>query len=296
MVPGFRYAQSGLQPQGRSIVRSVMRHIRTLSLLIASAVFCLALAGPSRAAPCGGDFNPWLADFKREAATQGISQRAIGAALEGVTVDPAVLSRDRGQHVFSQTFEQFSGRMISADRMRRGGALLARQAAIFARIERQFGVPGPVLTAIWGLETDFGVNQGKFSIIRSVATLAHDCRRPDKFRAELFDALRIVDRGDMTPAELRGDWAGEIGQTQFLPPSYLKYGVDFDGNGKRDLIHSSADALASTANYLKGYGWRRGEPWDEGTENFKVILEWNKAKVYAKTIAAFAERLAAGSR
>jgi lytic murein transglycosylase len=273
-----------------------MRHMRMLSLSIGSALFCLALAGPSRAAPCGGDFNAWLADFKREAATQGISQRAIGSALDGIAADPAVLSRDRGQRVFSQTFEQFSGRMISADRMRRGTALLARHAAVFARIERQFGVPGPVLTAIWGLETDFGVNQGRFSIIRSVATLAHDCRRTDKFRAELFDVLRIVDRGDMTPGELRGDWAGEIGQTQFLPSSYVKFAVDFDGDGKRDLIHSAPDALASTANFLKGYGWRRGEPWSEGSENFNVLLEWNKARVYAKTIAAFAERLAASSR
>src|SRR5215470_2435728 len=273
-----------------------MRHIRMLSLSIAGALFCIALAGSSRAAPCGGDFNAWLADFKREAATQGISQRAIGSALDGIAADPAVLSRDRRQGVFSQTFEQFSGRMISADRMRRGTALLGRHAAVFARIERQFGVPGPVLTAIWGLETDYGVNQGRFSIIRSVATLAHDCRRTDKFRAELFDVLRIVDRGDMTPAELRGDWAGEIGQTQFLPSSYVKFAVDFDRNGKRDLIHSAPDALGSTPNYLKSYGWRRGEPWSEGSENFNVLLEWNKARVYAKTIAAFAERLAASSR
>jgi lytic murein transglycosylase len=273
-----------------------MKSVRMLLLSTGSALFFLARVGPSLAAPCGGDFNTWLAEFKREAASQGISQRAIGAALEGVTADPAVLSRDHGQRVFSQTFEQFSGRMISADRMRRGTALLARHAATFTRIERQFGVPGPVLTAIWGLETDYGVNQGRFSIIRSVATLAHDCRRPDKFRAELLDTLRIVDRGDMAPGELRGDWAGEIGQTQFLPSSYLKYAVDFDGNGKRDLIHSAPDALASTANYLKGYGWRRGEPWSEGSGNFNVLLEWNKARVYAKTIAAFAERLAASSR
>jgi lytic murein transglycosylase len=267
-----------------------------LSASTAAVLSCLALAGPSRAASCGGDFDAWLEDFKREAAEQGISQRAIASSLDGVTSDPAVLSRDRGQRVFTQTFEQFSGRMISPDRMRKGTAMLARQTAMFARIERQFGVPGPVLVAIWGLETDFGVNQGKYSIIRSVATLAHDCRRPDKFRAELFDTLRIVDRGDMTPAELHGQWAGEIGQTQFLPSSYLKYAVDFDGNGRRDLIHSAPDALASTANYLKSYGWRRGEPWGEGTENFNVILEWNKAGVYARTIAAFAERLAAGSR
>src|SRR5215831_18122638 len=281
---------------GRLIARPIMKSIRTLFPSIAGAMFCMAFAGPSLAASCGGDFETWLAEFKREAASQGISQRAIASALDGMTADPAVLSRDRGQRVFSQSFEQFSGRMISADRMRKGTAMLARHAGTFVGIERQFGVPGPVLTAIWGLETDFGVNQGKFSIIRSVATLAHDCRRPDKFRAELLDTLRIVDRGDMAPAELRGDWAGEIGQTQFLPSSYLKYGVDFDGNGKRDLIHSSADALASTANYLKGYGWRRGEPWGEDTPNFAVILEWNKAKVYARTIALFADRLAAATQ
>jgi len=281
---------------GRLIARPIMKSIRTLLPSIAGAMFCIAFAGPSLAASCGGDFETWLTEFKREAASQGISQRAIASALDGVTADPAVLSRDRGQRVFSQSFEQFSGRMISADRMRKGTAVLARYAGTFAGIERQFGVPGPVLTAIWGLETDYGVNQGRFSIIRSVATLAHDCRRPDKFRGELFALLRIVERGDMTPGELRGDWAGEIGQTQFLPSSYLKFAVDFDGNGKRDLIHSAPDALASTANYLKSYGWRRGEPWSEGTGNFNVLLEWNKARVYAKTIAAFAERLAGGAR
>ncbi len=259
-------------------------------------MICIALAGPAFAATCGGDFDTWLTDFKREAASQGISQKTLGSALDGVVADPAVLSRDRGQHVFTQTFEQFSGRMISADRMRKGTSLLTQHAAMFARIERQFGVPGPVLTAIWGLETDYGVNQGRFSIIRSVATLAHDCRRADKFRAELLDVLRIIERGDMTAGELRGDWAGEIGQTQFLPSSYLQFAVDFDGNGRRDLIHSVPDALASTANYLKSHGWHRGEPWAEGSENFNVLLEWNKARVYAKTIALFAERLAAGSR
>jgi lytic murein transglycosylase len=267
-------------------------HMRSWLLGVALSA---AFAAPSPAAQCGGDFGSWLAEFSREAAAQGVSQRTLSSALGGLAPDPNVLSRDRSQRVFQQSFEQFSGRMISPDRMRRGPALLTRYAATFAGIERQFGVPGPVLVAIWGLETDFGVNQGKFSIIRSVATLAHDCRRPDKFRGELLASLRIVDRGDMSPEELRGDWAGEIGQTQFLPSSYLKYAVDFDGNGRRDLIHSAPDALASTANYLKGYGWRRGEGWDEGTGNFSVLLEWNKARVYAKTIALFADRLA-GSR
>jgi lytic murein transglycosylase len=278
---------------GPPIARPLMQSIRTWLASIALALISIALGGPSRAAPCGGDFGAWLADFKREAATQGISQRTISSALDGVVDDPVTLTRDHSQRVFTQTFEQFSGRMISPDRLRKAPALMAQYAATFARIERQFGVPAPVLVAIWGLETDFGVNQGKFSIIRSVATLAHDCRRTDKFRAELLDVLRIVERGDMTPAELRGDWAGEIGQTQFLPSSYVQFAVDFDGNGKRDLIHSAPDALASTANYLKSKGWRRGEPWGEGTANFDVILEWNKARVYAKTIALFAEKLAA---
>jgi lytic murein transglycosylase len=269
--------------------------IRNLLPSVTCAMILMA-CGPSRAAQCGGDFDPWLADFKREAATQGISQRTISAALDGLTEDPATLARDRSQHVFTQTFEQFSGRMISADRMRKGPAQLAKLGSMFDRIEKEFGVPGPVLVAIWGLETDFGVNQGKFSIIRSVATLAHDCRRSDRFQAELLDTLRIIDRGDMTPAELHGQWAGEIGQTQFQPSSYLQYAVDFDGNGKRDLIRSAPDALASTGNFLKNKGWRRGEPWGEGTPNFDVILEWNKARVYAKTIALFADKLAAASR
>jgi lytic murein transglycosylase len=281
---------------GDLIERSVMQSMRTAFWSIGIALTCIALSNPSRAAMCGGDFDTWLTDFKREAAGEGISERAMAAALEGLSPDPAVLSRDRGQHVFTQTFEQFSGRMISSDRMRKGTAQLVQRAATFAQIERQFGVPGPVLTAIWGLETDYGVNQGRFSIVRSVATLAHDCRRAEKFRGELLDVLRIIDRGDMTAGELRGDWAGEIGQTQFLPSSYLQFAVDFDRNGKRDLIHSAPDALASTANYLKSHGWRPGEPWGEDTANFAVLLEWNKARVYAKTIALFAERLAAGSR
>jgi membrane-bound lytic murein transglycosylase B len=153
-------------------------------------------------------------------------------------------------------------------------------------------VPGPVLVAIWGLETDFGVNQGKFSTIRSLATLAFDCRRSDKFRDELLDALRILDRGDISLGEMRGAWAGEIGQTQFLPSVYLKFAVDFDGLGHRDLIRSSPNALASTANYLKNYGWTRDAQWAPGSPNFNALQKWNESEVYAKTVAYFATRLA----
>jgi lytic murein transglycosylase len=260
-----------------------------------AACVLIALSATASAAPCrSGSFESWIEGFKREAAALGISQRTLASALNGVTYDPGIVSRDHSQGVFRQSFEQFAGRMVSADRLQKGASLLRRQAALFSGIEQKFGVPGPVLVAIWGLETDFGVNQGRFPTIQSLATLAYDCRRSELFQAELLDALRIIDRGDMTSSEMRGAWAGEIGHTQFLPSSYLKYAVDYDGKGRRDLIRSAADALASTANYLKGYGWRRGEPWTPGSANFDVLLQWNKSQVYSKTIAHFATRLSGG--
>ena len=263
---------------------------------VSAFVWLIACAGPAAAAsaPCGGDFSAWLEGFKQEAAAQGVSPNAIQSALAGVTYDAAIIARDHAQGVFHQSFEQFSGRMVPP-RLSRGERMLQQYGATFSRIEQQFGVPGAVIVAIWGLETDFGANSGHFPTIRALATLAYDCRRPDKFRGELLAALRIVERGDMSASDMRGAWAGEIGQTQFLPSSYLKYAVDYDGNGRRDLIHSVPDVLASTANYLKGYGWQKGQPWGEGTANFQVLLQWNASQVYTKTVAYFAERLAAGS-
>jgi lytic murein transglycosylase len=261
---------------------------RIVLLLLALAAWSVPAHA---AAPCGGDFGAWLQSVKTDAAAAGVSQRTIQSALAGVTFDPSIIARDHAQGVFRQSFEQFSGRMVPP-RLARAQRLLQQYGATFNRIEAQFGVPGAVIVAIWGLETDFGANSGKSATIRSLASLAYDCRRPDKFRGELIAALQIVDRGDMAPSDLRGAWAGEIGQTQFLPSSYLKYAVDYDGNGRRDLIHSVPDVLASTANYLKGYGWKRGQPWGEGTENFQVLLQWNASQVYTKTVAYFAQQLA----
>ncbi len=254
---------------------------------------CVVLCiGPGSATDCQhGSFDSWLAGFKQEAAEQGISQGTIASALSGIAFDPAIISRDRAQGVFQQSFERFSARMVSPDRLRKGANMLKRYGSILGRIEERYGVPGPVLVAIWGLETDFGVNQGKFSTIRSLATLADDCRRSQKFHSELLDALRIIERGDLTSDEMRGAWAGEIGQTQFLPSSYLKFAVDFDGLGHRDLIRSTPNALASTANYLKSYGWTLDQPWTSGSANFDVLLKWNASEVYAKTVAYFATRL-----
>ena len=256
-------------------------------------VVCFVLwVGPGIAAECQRDnFDNWLEAFKHEASAQGLSQRTIASALNGVAYDPAVIARDRSQSVFQQSFEQFSGRAVSPSRLRKGANMLKRYGSILERIEERYGAPGPVLVAIWGLESDYGVNQGKFSTIRSLATLAFDCRRSEKFRTELLDALRVVERGDLTPSEMIGAWAGEIGQTQLLPSSYLSFAVDFDGYGHRDLIHSPPNALASTANYLKKYGWTRDQPWTEGSANFRALQKWNEFEVYAKTVAYFATRL-----
>jgi lytic murein transglycosylase len=240
-----------------------MRRPGLLGFSVALAVAanaCTAFADTS----CRGrqSFDDFLAGLRQEAARQGTSEGAL-AALDGITYDERVFTQDRGQPTLSQSFLEFAGRVVSAGRLQRGRALLQEHAKTFARIERDYGVPGPVIVAFWGLETDYGGYMGEFSSLRSLATLAYDCRRPDYFRAELFDALRIVDRGDIRPGDMRGAWAGELGQVQFTPSNYLKYAVDYDGDGRRDLVGSVPDALASTANYLKSLGWRGGEPWLE---------------------------------
>jgi lytic murein transglycosylase len=269
----------------RLLFRACFRIFALSAVLVTPAV-------PALAASCGtGSFEAWLADFKTEAAAKGIAQSAIASGLSGVTLDRTILARDHSQQVFSQSFEEFSGRMVPP-RLARGVNMMKHYGSVLTRIEQRYGVPGEVLVAIWGLETDYGVNIGKFPTFRSLATLAYDCRRSEMFRAELMDALRIVERGDLAPSEMRGAWAGEIGQTQFMPSSYVKFAVDFDENGRRDLLRSAPDVLASTANFLASYGWQRGKDWEPGSTNFGVIQQWNKSEVYAKTIGYFASQLA----
>jgi lytic murein transglycosylase len=274
------------------------RLVRTALTAAARAAAAIPGIAPARAAQCGDSgegFDPWLAGFKQEAARQGISAAVVESALADAAYDASVISHDRGQRVFQQGFAQFSAHRITPYALRKGRSLLLRWAGPLRRIEARYGVPGAVLVAIWGLETGFGASSGEFPTFSALATLAYDCRRAERFRAELLDALRIVQRGDLEPAQMRGAWAGEIGQTQFMPSSYLKYAVGADGGRGGDLIDNPADALASTANFLQANGWRRGARWDEGEPNFAALLEWNAASVYARTIAAFADRLAAAA-
>ena len=262
--------------------------------ILAFSLFAFAGIAQAEAVQCGknpSQFPAWLETFKDYARSQGISQRTINVAFEGVTYDPRVIKLDRNQKHFKQPFEVYAKRVVSPGRVAKGKQLMKQYASTLARIEKSFGVPAPILIAIWGMETDFGAGSGNMATMRSVATLAFDCRRTDFFQEQLLDALIIVERGDLTPAQMKGAWAGELGQTQFMPSSYVRFAIDFDGDGHANLRGSPIDVLASTANYLKGYGWQRGGSWEPGSANFNVLRQWNKAEVYAKSAALFADKL-----
>lgn len=248
--------------------------------IVASALMTLAAAGPALALQCNHkqSFDSWLDGMRREAVSSGISRRTVNSVLGSVRYNPAIIRRDRSRGVFAQDFLKFSGRMVSGHRMKHGRARLKKYRKSFDRIEKEFGVPGAVIVGFWGLETDFGVNTGDSPILGALATLAYDCRRPEMFHDQLLAALKIVDRGDLRREQMVGAWAGELGQTQFLPTHYLEFGVDFDGNGHVDLRKSVPDVLASTANLLKHYGWQRGEPWLQEV-NVPRKLPWHEAEL-----------------
>jgi lytic murein transglycosylase len=265
-------------------------------MFLVRAVFLfvlLVVATPSFAARCGGDFNSFIDSMASEAQAAGVSASVTSAALGGLQEDGSVLAFDRRQrYTFNKSFEQYVSTRVGAGRINGGRAMLQRHAALLSRIEARFGVPRQILVAIWGLETDFGRgDMGKLPVIRTLATLAHDCRRSELFQGELLAALKIVQRGDLPLRDLIGAYAGEIGQTQFLPSSYIKYGVDFDGDGRVDLRHSVADVLASTANLLHTNGFQMGGSYAEGSANFDAMREWNHAVIYRKTIGYFADQL-----
>jgi membrane-bound lytic murein transglycosylase B len=246
-------------------------------LRLRTILFCtLIFAAPAGAATCGGDFHVFLSAMSREAAAAGISRAVIDSAFAGLTPDGAVLAFDRRQRgTFRMSFEHYAATRVIPARIKRAKQLTQRHAVLLARIEHQFGVPAALLMAIWTLETDNGTgDMGKLPVIRTLA------------------ALQILQRGDLSQRDLIGAYAGEIGQTQFLPSSCIKYGVDYDGSGHVDLRHSIPDVLASTADLLKKNGWRADAPFGEGTANFEVMREWNRSEVYRKTMVLFAERLA----
>ena len=240
-------------------------------------------------AACGGDFQTFLQGIRHEAESKGLSQAAVDAAVAAMRIDPKVLAADNAQGVFAQTWQQFATRMVNNYRLVQGKANLKKYADTFARVEAETGVPGPVIASFWGLETDYGAVLGNFDTLAALATLAHDCRRPALFRPHLIAAIEIVDKGYLTPEQMKGAWAGEIGQTQLLPEEYIAFGSDGDGNRTVDLRNDTPDVLVTTGKYLRSLGWKSGEPW---LEEIKVpsSFPWDRAALVNKEPrSAFAE-------
>jgi lytic murein transglycosylase len=258
------------------------KRLRQAARALVLAVAAISASAPALAQQCGGanGFNSWLQQFKQAAAAQGISAGTL-AALDSVRFDQRVINADRRQGVFSQSFLEFAGRMADGYRLGLGRSQLRKHASTFARVEQQYGVPGAVIAAFWGLETDFGANLGDFPTIQSLATLARDCRRPGQFRPELIAALTLLDHGDLALSDMKGAWAGEIGQMQFVPTEYVATAVDFDGDGKRNLVRSVPDVLASSAALLKKHGWRAGQPWLEEVR-VPADMPWPEADLAIK--------------
>jgi lytic murein transglycosylase len=268
---------------------------RISAAVVALAAAVLMIAAPAFAAQCGGSsYENFLSQMQKDALAAGVNQQTISMAFAGLSPDQTVLAFDRRQHgmFHSKSFEDYARTRVIPARINRAKQLMARYADLLSRVEKQYGVPRELIMAIWTMETDNGTgDMGKLPVVRTLSSLAWDCRRTDLFQGELIAALKILQRGDLPMKDLIGAYAGEIGQTQFLPSSYIKYGVDYDGDGRVDLRHSVPDVLASTANLLKTNGWQAGQPYHEGTPNFEAMHEWNHSEIYRKTLVLFAEQL-----
>ena len=252
------------------------------------AMICLSLflasAAPAWSAACGDTgtgFDGWKKGYAAEAKANGVGTRGL-SALSGANYARATIRADRAQHSFKLGLDAFMRKRGSAAIVSRGRALKAQNARLFAKIEERYGVPAGPLIAIWGMETAFGSFTGKQNTISAVATLAYDCRRPEYFREQLVAALKLVDHGVLSASSV-GAMHGEVGQTQFLPKNVLLYGADGDGGGVN--LNKKADALASTANFLKAHGWRRGAGYQPGEPNFAALQGWNAASVYQRALA-----------
>ena len=262
---------------------------------LAVALFATLISlPPSLAATCGNTsagFNRWVGEAKKEAAAKGFNQRTINATLGNVSYSRKTINADRNQKSFKLSLNQFMKKRGAATIVRQGKQLKAKNKKLFASLERRYGVPPGPLLAIWGMETGFGRFMGNSDTISALATLAYDCRRSAFFTKELYAAMTIIQQGQLSRKQMRGAGHGELGHTQFLPSSYLKFAVDGDGNGRKDLVGSKTDALASTANYLRAYGWKRGRGYQPGQANFRAIKAWNAASVYQQSIAIIGQQI-----
>ena len=257
---------------------------RSITATVVGLVALVAVSGEAGAAQCGNTsagFESWKQQFAGEARARGVGPQAI-SALMATNYATATISADRGQRSFRLSLDQFLAKRGGAAIVSRGRALKQSNAALFASIEQRYGVPPGPLLAIWGMETGFGAQRGNHNVLSAIATLAYDCRRSAFFTEHLYAALTLIDRGILSPST-RGAMHGEVGHTQFMPKAILTYGT---GN-----LDSSANALTSTANFLKGNGWRAGAGYQPGEPNFGAIQAWNAASVYQRAIALLGRQI-----
>jgi membrane-bound lytic murein transglycosylase B len=260
------------------------------SLLAVSLPAALPVA--ARAAP--DSFQGFLAGLRAEARRAGIAAATLDRAFAGVQPNQKVLERDRHQPEFTMTWVQYRALLITDQRIVNGRGAWQQNRSLLASVQDRFGVEPGVIIGIWGLESSFGAGMGDFHVVEALATLAWEGRRASFFRGELLAALRILDHGDVAPARMTGSYAGAMGQPQFMPSSYLRYAVDFEGNGRRDIWTSKPDVLGSIANYLARSGWRSGESWGQpvrlpvnfaghssGRESRRPVGEWARLGVHS---------------
>ncbi|MDD5389461.1 MAG: lytic murein transglycosylase [Gallionellaceae bacterium] len=254
----------------------------TIRLKLRPLVFALccasSLAARSDEAP---DFSSWLAQFRQEALAQGISQATLDAALADARPLPEVIERDQRQPEFFQTFWSYLDKRLSPWRIERGQALLQEHRVLLDEVQTRYGVPASILVAFWGLETNYGAYLGDFPIPVALATLAFDPRRGDFFRRELLQSLRIIEAGHVAAADMKGSWAGAMGQVQFMPSTYLRYAVDGDGDGHKNLWVSLPDAFNSAAHFLRELGWQPGEIWGREVR-LPANFDWESAQPKVK--------------
>jgi len=241
--------------------------------LCGSLTVAVMATGATQETPAQPDFSVWLAGVRAEALQRGISPATVERALTGLELEPVVVARDRAQPEQVQSLDAYLKQRLSIRTVRSARAMFARHRRVLQRIEAQYGVAAESLVSIWGLESNFGAFTGTRPIITALATLAFDPRRATLFRAELFHALTILDQGLITPDELKGSWAGAMGQPQFMPSSYLKHAVDFNGDGRADIWTTESDVFASIANYLKSAGWVKGERWGREVRVSRAALD-----------------------
>ncbi|KQM33769.1 lytic transglycosylase [Rhizobium sp. Leaf68] len=258
--------------------RSLVLAATLFALSCGSALAVTPTVSPDdpKQVPCGGDLSIFLKGVKDEAVGKGVSAEAVDKALAGAQIDQKVLSRDRAQGVFRQTFLEFSQRTVSQGRLDMGRKKLQEYSSTFKRAEDEFGVPTGVIAAFWAMETDFGAVQGDFNTRNALVTLSHDCRRPELFRPQLIALTEMVQHGDLDPATNTGAWAGEIGQVQMLPKDIIAFGVDGDGDGHVNVKGSSPDAILTAAKFIQHLGFKKGEPWIQEV-SVPENLPWEKS-------------------